>query len=73
MTRNLFAPNDIVLHRKGGRYKVVGRCTIEATLADCYAYQGEDGRVWIRPAREMEDGRFVIEHDKATAPISAQK
>jgi hypothetical protein len=60
MARGLFAPGDIVQHRNGGTYKIVGRCTIEATLEDCYAYRCEGGRLWIRPAKEMEDGRFTL-------------
>lgn len=60
MARDLFAPSDVVKHRKGGTYRIVGRCTIEATLDDCYAYRGEDGQMWIRPVKEMEDGRFAL-------------
>lgn len=68
MVRNLFVPGDIVRHRKGGSYKIVGRCTIEATLEDCYAYRGEDGQLWIRPAKEMEDGRFTLIGDTGETP-----
>lgn len=58
--RNLFAPGDLVRHvRSGNTYRVDGRCTIEATLADCYLYRGHDGVAWVRPVGEMEDGRFV--------------
>jgi len=60
-----FARDDIVLHKKTQHtYRVLGLCIIEATLADCYMYRGSDGRTWIRPVAEMEDGRFVlVEYD----------
>jgi hypothetical protein len=58
--RGLFARGDIVRHvRSQHTYTVEARCTFEPTLADCYAYRGSDGVLWIRPAVVMEDGRFV--------------
>ncbi|MBA8886102.1 hypothetical protein FHW12_000293 [Dokdonella fugitiva] len=66
-----FARDDIVLHKKTQHtYRVLGRCIIEATLADCYMYRGSDGRTWIRPAAEMEDGRFVL--IESTAPGASE-
>lgn len=61
MIYNFYAPNDILYHKKtGGFYMVVGRCFIEKTMEDCYVYRGRDGRMWVRPAEEMEDGRFQL-------------
>jgi len=66
-----FARDDIVLHKKTQHtYRVLGRCIIEATLADCYIYRGSDGRTWIRPVAEMEDGRFVL--IESTAPGASE-
>lgn len=57
--RNLFAPGDVVRHRNCSEYRIVGRCTIEATMDDCYAYRDTEGHMWVRPVGEMEDGRFT--------------
>ena len=66
-----FARDDIVLHKRTQHtYRVLGRCIIEATLADCYMYRGSDGRTWIRPVAEMEDGRFVLV--ESTAPGASE-
>lgn len=64
-----FAVGAVLLHRKSGRrYQVVlgpDQCCIEAGRVPAYAYRLEgaagqgDPLVWIRPASEMEDGRFV--------------
>lgn len=65
----LFARDDIVRHKRSGHtYQVLGRCVIEATLADCYMYRGTDGQTWIRPVSEMEDGRFELMADAGSAP-----
>lgn len=61
--KNLFAPGQIVRHRSGNTYKILFRCTIERDLSDCYAYRSTEGQVWIRPAIEMEDGRFTLVQD----------
>lgn len=44
--------------KSGGRYKLLGDATLEATLARYVMYQGTDGRVWVRPWDEFYDGRF---------------
>lgn len=48
-------------HKKtGGTYIVVGAGRIEADLTPCVVYQSEtDGRIWVRPQKEFNDGRFV--------------
>lgn len=70
-----FQKHDVVRHVKTmTEYVVVDQCIIEATGEDAYAYRafsinghpGTDrfalvfrGPLWICPANEMEDGRFV--------------
>lgn len=59
-----FAFDDIVVHRKGGRYRITGlpdRYRLESTGEPAYAYVAADGRdltIWVRAQSEMEDGRF---------------
>lgn len=61
MTFTRFNSLDRVRHLKTGNiYKIFGHCTYEPTNTECISYMGEDGRVWVRPAQEMEDGRFVL-------------
>ncbi len=54
----------IVRHRKRGtKYTVIGNATLQASVptADETAlviYEGEDGKLWARPAVEFFDGRF---------------
>lgn len=51
-------------HRKRGTlYKVIGRGELQSSrpVAEgdlLVAYVGEDGRLWLRPEAEFEDGRF---------------
>jgi hypothetical protein len=53
-----WAPTHV--HRKsGGRYRVLRRGAIERDLTPCVVYEGADGRVWVRPAAEFDDGRFL--------------
>lgn len=52
---------DYIRHAKTDKtYKVLGRCIYAPTNTECYNYLGEDGTVWTRPAKEMEDGRFEL-------------
>ena len=44
--------------RTGGLYTVLHRGAIEADLKPAVIYRGENGRVWVRPAAEFDDGRF---------------
>jgi hypothetical protein len=69
VTAASFAIGAVLLHvRSGRRYEVLwgpGQCCIEAGRTPAYAYRLHgpaglaDPMVWIRPAAEMEDGRFV--------------
>ena len=69
VTAASFAIGAVLLHvRSGRRYEVLwgpGQCCIEADRSPAYAYRLHgpagltDPMVWIRPAAEMEDGRFV--------------
>lgn len=64
-----FAIGAVMLHVRSGRcYEVLwgpAHCCIEAGRVPAYAYRLHgpaglaDPMVWIRPAAEMEDGRFV--------------
>lgn len=47
-------------HRKGGRYRVLMRATIEADLSEAVIYDDAEGRIWVRPAAEFDDGRFTV-------------
>lgn len=49
------------VHKKtGGRYAVIGRGKIEADLTPCVVYQkSSTGEIWVRPAAEFDDGRFI--------------
>lgn len=51
-------------HRKGGRYRLLKRGTNEADQTPVVIYQSlQDGRVWVRPASEFDDGRFTVIED----------
>lgn len=51
-----------VIHvESGGIYSIVftpDMCRLEATGAPAYAYIGTNNLIWVREAKEMEDGRF---------------
>lgn len=63
-----FKPGDVLVHLKTGRHYCIlhgaDLCRLEATGEPAYAYrlhqheQTGDATVWVRAAREMEDGRF---------------
>lgn len=64
----MFLRGYIVRHvRTGKGYAIVldrrDKLRIEATCEDAYAYTSidEQGPIWVRPAGEMEDGRFVLD------------
>jgi hypothetical protein len=58
----LFKPGTKLKHIKtGGFYKVLLLANIEATLEPAYVYESLQSQdFWIRPQREMEDGRFEL-------------
>ncbi len=61
MHRYQFAPGDAVfVHRTGGSYQIIAWCVLEKTSEDCYAYRAKNGVLYVRPAYEMEDGRFTL-------------
>lgn len=46
-------------HRKtGGLYEELHRALVERDLTPVVVYRGEDGQVWVRPAKQFDDGRF---------------
>jgi hypothetical protein len=46
--------------KTGGIYTLLHEATREADLEPVIVYQGEDGRVWVRPRTEFFDGRFQL-------------
>lgn len=49
-------------HSKGGRYRIIGFCIIEASMEPAVQYGSVDNAtVWIRPCSEFFDGRFKWE------------
>jgi hypothetical protein len=51
-------PGVTLRHYKGGMYRVVGLCRIEATLKTGVLYracQGDEDVVWMRPLAEFSD------------------
>jgi len=59
----MFAPGDVVKHRKGGHYRVIAKALDEATKMPVYVYRAflntTHFATWVRPRAEMEDGRFT--------------
>lgn len=58
-----FAKDDIVRHNKsGGVYVIDMHVVLERDQTPAYAYSLIYDRriVWVRPAVEMEDGRFTL-------------
>lgn len=67
-----FQPGDLVLHAKGGVYRIVGPCTIEAQMMPAYAYTDiSTSYMWVRRASEMEDGRFSLIESADSRPTNA--
>ena len=61
MTVDDLKPGQLVKHRKGGEYVIVGTGKMEADLSLIVAYRklGEYA-LWIRPLEEFMDGRFTV-------------
>ena len=52
--------------KTGGLYRELHRGFLEKDLTPVVIYQSSDGRVWVRPEAEFDDGRF--EKFEATPP-----
>lgn len=46
-------------HCKGGLYRKLGEALIERDLVHVVVYEAQDGRWWVRPVDEFNDGRFT--------------
>ena len=46
-------------HKKGGLYRVVAACVLEADRSDAVIYDDAEGTIWVRAAAEFWDGRFT--------------
>jgi hypothetical protein len=59
--KSLFKIGSTVKHKSGNIYRILGFVTIEASLEQAYRYANIEmfDLEWIRPIKEMEDGRFV--------------
>lgn len=47
-------------HRKGGLYRHRTDGVLEADMSDVVIYDDAEGRVWVRPKSEFDDGRFTL-------------
>lgn len=55
-----FAEGTFVQHVKTKSvYVILRQVTMESTGEPGYVYIGKKGDAWVRPATEMEDGRFI--------------
>ena len=46
-------------HKKGGLYRLISYGTDEATRASVAIYDDAVGTIWVRVAKEFDDGRFT--------------
>lgn len=46
-------------HRKSGDYQEIRRSLLEADLTPAVVYRAKDDAIWVRPAKEFDDGRFT--------------
>lgn len=65
----LDSPGQVVRHRKSGRmYTELHRGALHADGTPMVIYRGQDGRVWVRPAKQFDDGRYEPVTDPALMP-----
>ena len=57
MTQSEWCPTH--RHRKGGFYRKIGEGIWEPDRSVVILYDDAQGRVWVRPESEFEDGRFI--------------
>jgi hypothetical protein len=60
---NLFKPGNVVRHRNGTLYLILQLAKLEWNLEEAYVYKPLReplGDIWVRPKKEMEDGRFEL-------------
>lgn len=50
-------------HAKGGLYMFVTMCTVEADMSVAVLYQGQDGRLWVRPLNQWYDRFTALDAD----------
>lgn len=58
MTQSEWCPTH--RHRKGGLYRKIGEGIWEPDRSAVILYDDAQGRVWVRPKSEFEDGRFIL-------------
>lgn len=66
----LVKPGNVVRHRKGGVYVVIGLGRLEANWEECVIYRASDGTLIARSLVEFTDGRFTIESSDAHHELS---
>lgn len=61
-----FQPLDWVKHQKGSIYCILNHAKCSETEQPMYVYSNViTGEIWVRPASEVEDGRFTLVHQGA--------
>jgi hypothetical protein len=61
MSEPKFQRGDIVQHRNGGKYRIVGQGSHVNNCKLFYIYRSVVyDELWIRSVSEMEDGRFTL-------------
>lgn len=59
----------LMRHKKtGGIYRVMAMAIREEDLEPMVSYSGNDGLIWVRPAKEFFDGRYEVYIPAKTAP-----
>lgn len=61
----------IVRHRRSGQlYQELHRGSLHADGTVMVVYRDENGRVWIRPAKQFDDGRYAPASDRLALPAA---